>query len=157
MGGAQGPEAAGELIAGRYRVTGELGRGGMGLVLAARDELLGREVAVKQLRTFKDARGDELEALQRRMRREAKAAARVRHPGVVAVHDVVVHEGSPVIVMERVHGPSLDQVLKEHGPIGPGEAAHIGARVLDALAAAHRAAFAPDGCHARPWRVTRAS
>lgn len=132
-------DGTGRLIAGRYRVTGELGRGGMGVVRRARDELLGRDVAVKALRTYTDARGGELDGLQRRMQREAQAAARVRHPGVVAVHDIVRHEGSPVIVMELVEGPSLDDVLKERGPISPEEAAHIGSRVLDALAAAHRA------------------
>ena len=73
------------------------------------------------------------------MQREARAAARVRHPAVIAVHDVTEHEGRPVIVMELIDGPSLDDVLSERGVLEPPEAAAIGAKVLEALAAAHRA------------------
>ncbi|WP_309246980.1 serine/threonine-protein kinase, partial [Streptomyces somaliensis] len=126
-----------ELIAGRYRPVRQLGRGGMGVVWRAVDEVLGREVAVKELRTYTDSSGPELAELRVRMRREARAAARVRHPGVVAVHDIADHEGRPVIVMELVDGPSLADVLAERGVMDPREAARIGAEVLDALAAAH--------------------
>ncbi|MBC9716015.1 protein kinase [Streptomyces sp. TRM66268-LWL] len=129
----------GRVLAGRYRVVSQLGRGGMGIVWRAYDEILGREVAVKELRTYADAEAPELSALRVRMQREARAAARVRHPGVVAVHDVVEAEGRPLIVMELVDGPSLDAVLRERGPLSPREAAGIGAKVMDALAAAHRA------------------
>ncbi|MCX2185462.1 protein kinase [Streptomyces sp. SKN60] len=111
----------------------------MGVVWRAVDEVLGREVAVKELRTYHDASGPELEDLRLRMQREARAAARVRHPGVVAVHDVTEHQGRPVIVMELVEGPSLDGVLGERGVLDPREAAGIGAAVLEALAAAHEA------------------
>ncbi|MFB7513621.1 protein kinase [Streptomyces sp. NPDC056144] len=124
-------------IADRYRIVRQLGRGGMGVVWRAVDEVLGREVAVKELRTYSDAGVPELADLRLRMTREARAAARVRHPGVVAVHDVTEHEGRPVIVMELVDGPSLDDVLAERGTIDPVEAARIGAHVLEALAAAH--------------------
>ncbi len=134
----KGQDDAGRLLAGRYRVVGQLGRGGMGVVWRAVDEVLGREVAVKELRTYNDADGPELEDLRLRMQREARAAARVRHPGVVAVHDVGEVEGRPLIVMELVEGPSLDQVLRKSGPLDPREAAGIGAKVMDALAAAHR-------------------
>ncbi|MFI9295338.1 serine/threonine-protein kinase [Streptomyces gardneri] len=126
-----------ERLAGRYRIVRRLGRGGMGVVWQAVDEVLGREVAVKELRTFTDAAAPELADLRLRMTREARAAARVRHPGVVAVHDVTEHEGRPVIVMELVDGPSLDDVLGERGTLDPVEAARIGAHVLEALAAAH--------------------
>lgn len=132
-------EGAGRVLAGRYRVTGRLGRGGMGVVWRAADEVLGRQVAVKELRTWTDAGRSELEDLRTRMQREARAAARVRHPGVIAVHDVAQHEGRPVIVMELVEGRSLEDVLRERGPLAPREAAAVGARVMDALAAAHRA------------------
>ncbi|WP_374050362.1 serine/threonine-protein kinase [Streptomyces roseicoloratus] len=120
-------------------MIGRLGRGGMGVVWRAVDEVLGREVAVKELRTYNDASGTELDGLRLRTQREARAAARVRHPGVVAVHDVTDHEGRPVIVMEFVDGPSLDGVLGERGTMEPREAAAVGAAVLDALAAAHEA------------------
>ncbi|MBD9736260.1 serine/threonine protein kinase, partial [Streptomyces sp. H28] len=112
---------------------------GMGVVWKARDEVLGREVAVKELRTYTDAAGPELTELGLRMRREARAAARVRHPAVIAVHDVAEVDGRPLIVMELVDGPSLDDVLRERGTLPPAEAARIGAEVMDALAAAHRA------------------
>ncbi|MBR8640162.1 protein kinase [Streptomyces tuirus] len=132
-------EGAGRLLAGRYRVTAQLGRGGMGVVWKAVDEVLGREVAVKELRTYTDAAGPELAGLRLRMQREARAAARVRHPGVIAVHDIAEVDGRPLIVMELVDGPSLDDVLRDRGTLDPREAAGIGAKVMDALAAAHRA------------------
>ncbi|NUS79468.1 MAG: serine/threonine protein kinase, partial [Streptomyces sp.] len=132
-------EGTGRLLAGRYRVVAQLGRGGMGMVWRAVDEVLGREVAVKELRTYTDADGPELADLRLRMQREARAAARVRHPGVIAVHDVAEVDGRPLIVMELVDGPSLDDVLRDRGTLGPHEAAGIGAKVMDALAAAHRA------------------
>jgi eukaryotic-like serine/threonine-protein kinase len=134
-----GADGTGRLLAGRYRVTRRLGRGGMGVVWEARDEVLGRQVALKELRTFTDAPPEQVGDLTLRMRREARAAARVRHPSVVAVHDIAEHEGRPVIVMELVDGPSLDDVLRRDGPLDPREAARIGAEVLRALAAAHRA------------------
>ncbi|WP_432058838.1 serine/threonine-protein kinase [Streptomyces sp. bgisy022] len=133
------PDGTGRLLAGRYRVVRQLGRGGMGVVWQARDEVLGREVAVKELRTYTDAAGPELTELGLRMRREARAAARVRHRAVIAVHDVADVDGRPLIVMELVDGPSLDDVLRERGTLQPPEAARIGAEVMDALAAAHRA------------------
>ncbi|MCX4878865.1 serine/threonine-protein kinase [Streptomyces sp. NBC_00847] len=132
-------DGTGRLLAGRYRIVAQLGRGGMGIVWRAVDEVLGREVAVKELRTYNDVYGPELADLRLRMQREARAAARVRHPGVVAVHDVTEVDGRPLIVMELVDGPSLDDVLRERGTLDAREAAEIGAKVMDALAAAHRA------------------
>ncbi|MFJ4981174.1 protein kinase [Streptomyces coeruleorubidus] len=132
-------DGAGRLLAGRYRVAAQLGRGGMGVVWKAVDEVLGREVAVKELRTYTDAAGPELAGLRVRMQREARAAARVRHTGVIAVHDIAEVDGRPLIVMELVDGPSLDDVLRDRGPLDAREAAGIGAKVMDALAAAHRA------------------
>ncbi|WP_442810017.1 serine/threonine-protein kinase [Streptomyces sp. W16] len=132
-------DGVGRLLAGRYRVVARLGRGGMGVVWRAVDEVLGREVAVKELRTFTDDYAPELADLRLRMQREARAAARVRHPGVVAVHDIAEVDGRPLIVMELIDGPSLDDVLGERGPVDPREAAGIGAKVMEALAAAHAA------------------
>ncbi|MCX4910934.1 serine/threonine-protein kinase [Streptomyces sp. NBC_00878] len=116
----------------------QLGRGGMGIVWRALDEVLHREVAVKELRTFSDAAPPELANLGLRMQREARAAARVRHTGVVAVHDVAQVDGRPLIVMELVDGPSLDDIQRERGTLDAREVAGIGAKVMDALSAAHR-------------------
>ncbi|WP_406187453.1 serine/threonine-protein kinase [Streptomyces sp. NBC_01006] len=138
-GEANGAELVGRVLGGRYRVTAMIGRGGMGVVARAVDELLGREVAVKVMRAYTDASAVELADLRTRMQREAQAAARIRHGGVVTVHDVTEEEGLPVIVMELVDGPSLDDVLEKRGPLEPREAAAIGAKLMDALDAAHRA------------------
>ncbi|MFD7837519.1 serine/threonine-protein kinase [Streptomyces sp. NPDC059761] len=138
-GEASGAELVGRVLGGRYRVTAMIGRGGMGVVARAVDELLGREVAVKVMRAYTDASAIELADLRARMQREAQAAARIRHGGVVTVHDVTEEEGLPVIVMELVDGPSLDDVLEKRGPLEPREAAAIGAKLMDALDAAHRA------------------
>ncbi|MFH8345295.1 protein kinase [Streptomyces sp. NPDC018045] len=136
-GGAAG-ELTGRLLGGRYRVTGQIGRGGMGVVCRAVDEVLGREVAVKVLRAYTDASAPELADLRTRMQREARAAARIRHSGVVTVHDVLDEGGRPVIVMELVDGPSLDDALGRGGAMDPREIAAIGAKVMDALDAAHQ-------------------
>ncbi|MBT2478828.1 serine/threonine-protein kinase [Streptomyces sp. ISL-94] len=138
-GEAKDGELIGTSLGGRYRVTSTIGRGGMGVVARAVDEQLGREVAVKILRAFTDASAPELADLRTRMRREAQAAARIRHSGVVTVHDVTEEAGLPVIVMELVDGPSLDDVLTQRGPLEPREAAAIGAKLMDALDAAHQA------------------
>ncbi len=134
-----GGDLSGRLLGGRYRVTGRLGRGGMGVVCRAVDAVLGREVAVKVLRTHTDASSAELADLRTRMQREARAAARIRHSGVITVHDVAEEDGLPLIVMELIDGPSLDDVLDERGTLDPREAAGIGAEVADALGAAHGA------------------
>ncbi|WP_407289186.1 protein kinase domain-containing protein [Streptomyces sp. BP-8] len=127
------------MLGGRYRVTGRIGRGGMGVVCRAVDEVLGREVAVKVLRAYTDASAPELADLRTRMQREARAAARIRHSGVITVHDVIDEDGRPVIVMELVDGPSLDDALEQRGTFDPREIARIGAQVMDALDAAHQA------------------
>ncbi|MFD9818557.1 serine/threonine-protein kinase [Streptomyces violascens] len=128
----------GKVLGGRYRVTSMIGRGGMGVVARAVDEMLDREVAVKILRAYTDVSAPELADLRTRMQREAQAAARIRHSGVVTVHDVTEERGLPVIVMELVDGPSLDDVMGERGPLDPREAAAIGAKLMDALDAAHQ-------------------
>ncbi|MDX3230690.1 serine/threonine-protein kinase [Streptomyces sp. ME19-01-6] len=131
-------DLTGKLLGGRYRVTGTLGRGGMGVVCKAVDEVLGREVAVKVLRAYTDSSGPELADLRVRMQREARAAARIRHSGVITVHDVTEESGLPVIVMELVDGRSLDNLIDEQGVVEPLEAAAIGAKVADALRAGHQ-------------------
>lgn len=138
-GEANDGDLIGKVLGGRYRVTSVVGRGGMGVVARAVDELLAREVAVKVLRAYTDSSDAELADLRTRMEREAQAAARIRHGGVVTVHDVTHEQGLPVIVMELVDGPSLDEVVTQRGALDPYEAAAIGAKLMDALDAAHRA------------------
>ncbi|MET8691836.1 serine/threonine-protein kinase [Streptomyces bauhiniae] len=129
---------AGRLIAGRYRLLGKLGHGGMGTVWRARDETVEREVAVKEPRVPEHLSERERANVFERMRREARAAARLDHPSVVDVHDVAVVDGRPWIVMELVHGRSLGSALQE-GTLDAREAARIGLDVLGALETAHAA------------------
>ncbi len=129
----------GRLVAGRYRLVESIGRGGMGTVWRAEDELLGRQVAVKKLRVPPQLHDDERERLYERTRREARSAARIAHPNVVVVHDVVEDAGLPCVVMEYVRSRTLSDVLKKDGPIAPREAARIGRGMVAALRAAHRA------------------
>ncbi|MFF1716231.1 serine/threonine-protein kinase [Streptomyces sp. NPDC058268] len=129
---------AGRLIAGRYRLLSKLGHGGMGTVWRAKDETVDREVAVKEPRIPDHLPERERTNVFERMRREARAAARLDHPAVVNVHDVAVEDGQPWIVMELVHGRSLGAALQE-GTLGARDAARIGLEVLGALDAAHQA------------------
>ncbi|MGW0365640.1 protein kinase domain-containing protein [Streptomyces sp. NPDC002990] len=134
MGSESGAD---RVISGRYRLLDPLGRGGMGIVWRARDEVLAREVAVKEVRAPAGLDRAELERMYRRLEREAWAAARVSHRGVVTVYDVATDGGRPWIVMELVRGLSLADVLEAEGPMSPQRAAHIGEQVLAALRAAH--------------------
>lgn len=136
---SNGGRDAERVIAGRYRLLGLLGRGGMGMVWRARDEVLGREVAVKEVRAPAGMDEAEVARMYRRLEREAWAAARVSHRGVVTVYDVATEDGRPWIVMEIVRGLSLAEVLEGDGPLTPQRAAHIGEQVLAALRAAHEA------------------
>lgn len=129
----------GRLLGGRYRLLDGLGRGGMGVVWRARDELLDREVAVKEVRPPAGLAEAEIRDLYARLVREARAAARVRHPNAITVFDVTTDGGRPWIVMELVHGPSLADVLRAEGRIHPVRAAVIGVQLLGALQAAHAA------------------
>jgi eukaryotic-like serine/threonine-protein kinase len=130
----------GRLVAGRYRLLERIGRGGMGTVWLAEDELLGRRVAVKKLHPPQPHMlEEELATLFERTRREARAAARISHPNVIVVHDVVDDAGLPSIVMEYVPSVTLGERLKEQGALPPAEAARIGRGMVAALRAAHRA------------------
>ncbi|WP_328754695.1 serine/threonine protein kinase [Streptomyces sp. NBC_00269] len=129
---------AGRLIGGRYRLLSKLGHGGMGTVWRAKDETVDREVAVKEPRVPDHLPERERTTVFERMRREARAAARLDHPAVVNVHDVAVEDGQPWIVMEFVQGRTLGDALQE-GTLGARDAARIGLEVLGALEAAHAA------------------
>ncbi|WP_217899190.1 serine/threonine-protein kinase [Blastococcus mobilis] len=129
----------GRLVAGRYRLQSQLGGGGMGTVWLARDELLGRQVAVKQVLT--PAGVSETEADQQRQRalREGRIAARLSHPHAISVYDVALESGQPWLVMEYLPSRSLAAVLAEDGTLRTDQVAQIGAQVADALAATHAA------------------
>ncbi|MDX2782117.1 serine/threonine-protein kinase, partial [Streptomyces caniscabiei] len=164
--GGRASRPTGRLVGGRYRLVERVGSGGMGTVWRAVDELVDREVAVKQPKLPGDTTdlhglhgphspnglhspdhhhhharldGPEHDARRRaanRLYREARAAARVDHPSAVTIHDVVVEDGAPWIVMELVRGESLHEVLKR-GALSPVESARIGLAVVGALHAAH--------------------
>ncbi|MEV0986802.1 serine/threonine-protein kinase [Streptomyces sp. NPDC049949] len=128
---------AGAVLAGRYRLVEPIGSGGMGKVWRAHDELLHRTVAVKELTAGLYVAQADREVLHARTQKEARAAARIQHPAVVVVHDVLEHDDRPWIVMEYIDGPSLADAAKAAGRIEPPEAARIGLHVLGALRAAH--------------------
>lgn len=127
------------LIAGRYRLVDLVGTGGMGRVWRARDELLHRDVAVKEIVPPVWLGEAERDDLRRRTLREARTAARLSHPNVVRIYDVVHDRDSPWIVMEYVESRSLQQILAVDGPLSPARTARIGLAVLAALRAAHTA------------------
>jgi len=129
----------GRVIAGRYRLEAPIGRGAMGVVWRARDQLLDRDVAVKEVQVAETLTAEERANAYQRTLREAKTAARLNHPGVVTVYDVAEDGGRPWIVMQLVSAQSLDQVLATSGPLSPRRAAEMGRQLLAALSVAHAA------------------
>ena len=122
-----------QLIAGRYQVLRAFGRGGMGTVWLCRDEVLGREVAVKQIGALPGESATET----KRAMREARSAAALNHPNAVAVYDVVDHGGRPWLVMEYVEGQTLADEIAAAGQLSPQRVADIGSQLAGALARAH--------------------
>ncbi|WP_190852627.1 serine/threonine-protein kinase [Actinomadura sp. RB99] len=122
---------------GRYELLEELGRGGMGVVWLARDTVLHREVAIKEVSPPRGLDGTQTEHVYARTMREARSAAQLDHPGIVTVHDVVREDGRPWIVMRLVRAPALDAVIRREGPLAPDRVARIGLDLLGALRAAH--------------------
>jgi hypothetical protein len=127
------------LVGGRYLLRAELGRGGMGVVWLATDQVLQREVALKEISYPVHLTDDERAVLRERTLREARAAAQLDDRHVVTLHDVVEEDGRPWLVMEHVPSRSLQQVLADDGPLSPAAAARIGLDVLSALDVAHAA------------------
>ena len=124
-----------DVLGGRYTLLAVLGTGGMATVWRARDEMLGREVAVKVLGAQHAADREFLA----RFEREARHAAAVSHPRLVTVFDCGVEDGTPFIVMELAAGRTLRQVLDEAGVLPPEQAVTVAAAVCDGLEAAHAA------------------
>ncbi|HEX5567583.1 MAG TPA: serine/threonine-protein kinase, partial [Streptomyces sp.] len=127
------------LLADRYRLIGELGRGEVGVVWQAHDEALGRPVAVKEIRAAQELTPAEVRLLYTRLEREAMTAGRISHRNVATVHNVVVEDGRLWIVMELVRGPSLGALLEAKGALPPARTARIGAEAMSALRSAHDA------------------
>ncbi|GGK68687.1 hypothetical protein Sme01_13950 [Sphaerisporangium melleum] len=132
------PEQQKRLIADRYELIAALGRGTMGTVWRAHDRLLGRDVAVKEIRQDAGLSTEQRDELRERMIREGRNAAKIVHPSVATVHDAILVDGSPWIVMELVEARSLQQVIDEEGPLPPRLVAEIGLDLLGALGAAHK-------------------
>ncbi|MDQ6613382.1 MAG: protein kinase [Actinomycetota bacterium] len=128
-----------EQIAGRYRLIEPIGRGGSGVVWRAQDLRLQRAIAMKELLPPAAIGGADRRRLQQAVLREARAAARLQHPGAVAVYDVVEDGERQFIVMELVEAPDLSQVVALHGPLDPARTAAIGLELLEVLQAAHEA------------------
>jgi hypothetical protein len=134
-----GPSAAQDVVGGRYRLLELLGAGGMGRVWKADDQLLHREVAIKEISTPTEVSTSEMLDRQFATMREARAAARLDHPGVIKIFDVVWRPGRSWIVMEYVPSRSLHEALVDDGPLSHQAAARVGLGILSALRAAHGA------------------
>ncbi|GLW66057.1 hypothetical protein Arub01_43010 [Actinomadura rubrobrunea] len=125
------------VLADRYVLLERLGSGGMGTVWRATDRLLSRTVAIKEMHLL--ATGEELDKQAARARREAHTIARISHPNVVNVYDLVEQDERLWLVMELVDGPSLKDHVKANGPMSPSAVADIGLQLLSALEAVHAA------------------
>jgi tRNA A-37 threonylcarbamoyl transferase component Bud32 len=136
MRGVSGP---GCVVAGRYELLDRIGQGAMGTVWRARDQVLARDVAVKEVRLPDLMPARDREILRERTLREARVSAKLSHPCVVTVHDVIEADDTPWIVMELVIARSLERVLAEDGPLPPRRVAETGLMLLGALASAHAA------------------
>ena len=131
------PAATTPLVAGRYRLVSEIGGGAMGVVWRARDEVLGRDVAVKELRPDHGMSGAQVRTSHQRARREGRIAARLQHPNAVVIYDVAEHDGRPYLIMEYVPSQSLGDILATGAVLTPTEVTSIGAQLASALTAAH--------------------
>ena len=127
----------GHLLAGRYRLSEVIGHGGMGVVWRARDELLDRDVAVKEVGWPANFTEHEKQTACRRATREAQVAARLNHHNVVRIYDIVEEDDHPWIVMELLPYRSLRDIVRDEGPLTAAQAAKVGLGILAGLRAAH--------------------
>ncbi len=125
----------GQLVDDRYEVVRRVARGGMATVYEGRDRRLERRIAIKLMHPHLAESAD----FVARFRREARAAARLSHPNVVAIHDQGTWHGTGYLVMEHVDGPNLRHELRRLGSLPVGESLEVTDQVLGALGAAHRA------------------
>ncbi|WP_035304872.1 serine/threonine-protein kinase [Actinokineospora inagensis] len=132
---AHGPR----VVAGRYVILNELGRGGMGVVWLAEDRMIGRHVAIKELHLPDGVPHAERAVFEERVLREARTAGRLNDPAVVTVYDVVQESGATYIVMELIQAPTLSDVVRERGPMPAPQVAKLAEQLLSALEAAHQA------------------
>lgn len=130
---------AGRVVAGRYRLAETIGRGAMGTVWRAWDNILDREIAVKELRVQAGLSAAEQARTHARAFREARTAARLSQPSLVTIYDVVEEDDRPWIVMELVAGPPLDQFVARNGPLSARRAAVAARHLIAGLATAHAA------------------
>lgn len=124
------------MVAGRYRLVAQLGKGGMGTVWRARDVVRGEDVAIKEPQLTSNLGGESREVMVARLEREARATAQISHPAVVDILDVVTDSGRPLIVMELIEGRNLADLMDE-GILSPQQAAKVTLPVAEALVAAH--------------------
>ncbi|NUS64240.1 MAG: serine/threonine protein kinase [Saccharothrix sp.] len=138
-GPTQGVSAQPRVIAGRYTLLAELGRGGMGVVWRAQDNVIGRQVAIKELHLPDGIAFEERRVLEERVLREARTAGRLNDPGVVTVYDVVAENGTNYIVMELVEAATLSTLVSAHGPMPQDRVVSMAIQALSALDSAHQA------------------
>lgn len=138
MGGIT-PDDGHQLVNGRYRLVEVIGQGGMGTVWRGHDEMLDREVAIKEVTLSPDLDDDARAELSALALQEARATARLNHPCIITIYDVIDDHGVPIIVMELLDGRSLADILKEEVRLPYRRVAEIGAAALEALREAHAA------------------
>ncbi|MDT7781986.1 MAG: eukaryotic-like serine/threonine-protein kinase [Pseudonocardiales bacterium] len=127
------------VIAGRYALVAELGRGGMGIVWRAQDRHIGRFVAIKELHLPDGIAHEERRVLEERALREARTAGKLNDPAVVTVYDAINENGLTYIIMELVEAATLSTLISSHGPMSPNQVVSIALQALSALETAHRA------------------
>jgi hypothetical protein len=127
------------LIAGRYVILREIGRGGMGIVWLAEDRMIGRRVAIKELHLPDGVPPAERGVFEERVLREARTAGRLNDPAVVIVYDVLQESGNTYIVMELIEAPTLSDIVRQSGPLPQEAVAALASQLLSALESAHAA------------------